>query len=134
MQSGVDVVNLFPYADGTQIASEWVKSGANYVWTLTGLDPTCDYTLQITITADWGASSARRFYMYNNTPSGSYINTVVTNAPVTQTMTRKPTEAGELHFSHNATALQNADYAASLVKIMLEVGSVAHPYVPYVEH
>lgn len=132
MQSKSQIVNLCPAATGTEIVQNWTAASGSFRYTVTGLDPTQDYTLQVTITESWDCTTGRRLYCYADTPSGSYIDTAESSVPIIKTITRKPTQDGKLTISHNRVALLDEEYAASLTNIMLEIGSVAHPYVPYI--
>ena len=124
------VVNLCPAATGTEMRS-WVSSSGSMRYTLTGLDPKSDYTIQVTITSIFERTPGRRLYLFADNSSGQYIDTSVESVPITKTFTRKPTANGELTISHNTNALNDDGYAAALTNIQLEIGPIAHPYVPY---
>lgn len=131
-RSSPTIVNLCPAATGTEIRETWERpSGlASYSYKLTGLDPTQDYTLQVTIISEFSDTTGRRLYLHGDT--STFIKCGRSNVPITVSITRKPNADGEMSIQHNAKALNDsADYAAALTNIMLEVGSVAHPYVPY---
>ena len=137
-KSGPTIVNLCPAATGTEIVEKFSLSGSYFRYTITGLDPNQDYTLQATWTKTWETSSNRRLYL-----NGIATNTMIrptsedTVAPFTKSLTTKPSASGTLEISANYGGLTNEaidgpEYAASMVNIMLEIGSVAHPFVPYI--
>ena len=132
------IINLCPAATGTEIVEKFSITGGYRIYQLTGLDPDQAYTLQATWTKAWETEASKRLYLV-----GISSNTMVrpttqdTAVPFTKTATNYPSADGTLSIRANNTGLTNAtdgaEYAASMVNIMLEIGSDAHPYVPYIE-
>lgn len=136
---GPTIVNLCPAATGTEIVEKFSVSNAYRRYMITGLDPNQDYTLQATWTKTWETISNRRLYL-NGISTNAMIRptTEDTVAPFTKSVTTKPSADGTLEIAANNNGLTSVnisgpEYAASMVNIMLEIGSVAHPFVPYVE-
>lgn len=128
------IVNLCPAATGTEILTKFTRNGGNMQYLLTGLEPNQDYTLQVTITGVFATDTSRRLYFFSESSSGHFIDTSVDTVPKTKKHTVKSTDDGQITISHNFAGLNNhPEYAAALTNIMVEIGSVAHPYVPYIE-
>lgn len=131
------IINLCPAATGTEIVEKFALNGSAREYVVTGLDPNKDYTFQATWTKAWDTGGSRRLYCVGISASTMIRPTTNdTEVPFTKTVTTKPSADGTLKIWASNTGLTNsewgAEYAASIVNIMLEEGAVAHPFVPYV--
>lgn len=136
-QEKKQIINLCPAATGTEIVQKFRYVNPNLYYDVTGLDSNKYYTLQATWTKTWAASGAKRLYCIGESTSTMIRPTgAETVVPFTKTVTTKPNANGVITLRASRTGLTNttdgAEYAASMINIMLEEGTVAHPFVPYV--
>mgnify|MGYP007013877250 CR=1 FL=1 len=127
--------NMCPTADGTTIASDWVREGVNYIKYIgltannVTLTLSCNMTGVPTIT---GANE--RLYVGIRSVDGSSVISTFCNLTTAGQKSTTITGSGIVIVSINHNAIDSHGVDILLKDIQLELGSTATEYKPYVGH